>query len=63
MGGVLHDLHPHPLSHRHFFFLDQINALHDAYLIVWADDSSAEPQLGKSGSYVIAMAMDWHFLP
>ncbi|MBQ7230300.1 MAG: hypothetical protein IJX04_05320 [Oscillospiraceae bacterium] len=30
--------------------------------IIWADDSSTEPNLRESGSYVIAQSMKWRFL-
>ena len=30
--------------------------------IIWADDSSTEPNLRESGSYVIAQTMSWRFV-
>lgn len=30
--------------------------------IIWADDSSTEPALRESGSYVIAQTMSWRFV-
>ena len=30
--------------------------------VIWADDDSTAPEIRKSGSYVIAASMSWHFL-
>lgn len=50
------------LRDQGFDITDTAVSFTDNGFVVWADDFSTDPEVRKSGSYVIAKAMKWRFL-